>query len=258
MNGATITDTSYHSIDCYTCHEPHGMTAPANDSHLIRNMASVTLIDGTNVTSAGEGILCMQCHQSRMSSSTVDSTAGSAHFGPHEGPQADMLMGTNGYTYGEEIPSSAHQFVVPDTCVTCHMQTVATTDPAFLNAGDHTFNTTYSPAGQPAEDLVAACQGCHGPDITAFNFPLFDYNGDGVIDGVQTEVQKMLDQLSTMLPPDNSVKTSLTIDSSWTKPQLEAAYNWLFVTNDGSRGIHNTAYAVGLLKGSIANLQSHK
>jgi hypothetical protein len=54
------------------------------------------------------------------------------------------------------------------------------------------------------------------------------------------------------------VKASLTIDSTWTKPQLEAAYNWLFVTNDGSRGIHNTAYAVGLLKASISNLQSHK
>ena len=35
---------------------------------------------------------------------------------------------------------------------------------------------------------------------------------------------------------------------------MEAAYNWLFVNNDGSRGIHNTAYAVGLLKASIADL----
>jgi nitrate reductase cytochrome c-type subunit len=221
-------------------------------------MASATLIDGTKVTSIGEGILCIQCHQSRMAASTVPTTAGSAHFGPHEGPQADMLMGTNGYTYGESIPSSAHQYVVTNACVDCHMQTVASTDPAFLNAGDHTFKTTYSPTGKPAEDLVAACQTCHGPEVTTFDFPLFDYNGDGVIDGVQTEVQSLMDQLSTLLPPNNSVKTSLTIDSTWTKPQLEAAYNWLFVTNDGSRGIHNTAYAVGLLKASIANLQPQK
>lgn len=259
MNGATITDTTYHPIDCYTCHEPHGLTAPTNDSHLIRNMASATLGNGTKVTTAGEGILCIQCHQARVNASTyVDSTAGSAHYGPHEGPQADMLMGTNGYTYGETIPSSAHQYVVQDTCVACHMQTVASTDPAFMKAGDHTFSTTYAPTGKPAEDLVAACQTCHGPDVTSFDFPLFDYNGDGVIDGVQTEVQSLMDQLSTMLPPNNSVKTSLTIDSTWTKAQLEAAYNWQFVTNDGSRGIHNTAYAVGLLKGSIANLQSQK
>jgi len=255
MNGATITDTSYHSIDCSTCHEPHGLTAPSNDSHLIRNMQSATLADGTKITTTGEGILCMQCHQSRMNVASVDSTAGSAHFGPHEGPQSDMLMGTNGYTYGQEIPSSAHQFVVTNTCIDCHMQTVASTDPAFLNAGDHTFSTTYAPAGKTPEDLVGACQSCHGPDITSFNFPLFYYNGDGKIDGVQTEVQELLDQLSTLLPPNNSVKTSLSIDSTWTKAQLEAAYNWLFVTNDGSKGIHNTAYAVGLIKASIANLQ---
>jgi hypothetical protein len=259
MNGGKITDTSYHAIDCATCHEPHGLTTPSNAAHLIRSMSSVTLADGTKVTTAGEGTLCMQCHQARQNASTyVDSTAGSAHFGPHEGPQADMISGTNGYTYGQKIPSSAHQYVVQNTCVDCHMQTVASTDPAFLNAGDHTFKTTYAPAGQPAENLVGACQGCHGSEITTFDFQLFDYNGDGVIEGVQTEVQLLLDQLSTMLPPNNSVKTSLTIDSSWTKPQLEAAYNWLFVTNDGSRGVHNTAYTVGLLKASIANLQGHK
>lgn len=256
MQGATITDTTYHSIDCYTCHEPHGQTAPSTAAHLIRNMSSTTLADGTKVTKAGQGTLCMQCHQARQNATTYASTsAGSAHFGPHEGPQADMIMGTNGYTYGQKIPSSAHQYVVADTCVTCHMQTVATTDPAFLKAGDHTFQTTFTPANGTPENLVGACQTCHGPEITSFNFPLFDYNGDGKIDGVQTEVQNLLDQLSTMLPPNNQVKSSLTIDNTWTRAQLEAAYNWQFVNNDGSKGVHNTAYAVGLLKASIANLQ---
>lgn len=219
-------------------------------------MSSTTLADGTKVTTAGQGTLCMQCHQARQNATTYASTsAGSAHFGPHEGPQADMIMGTNGYTYGQKIPSSAHQYVVADTCVTCHMQTVATTDPAFLKAGDHTFQTTFTPANGTPENLVGACQTCHGPEITSFNFPLFDYNGDGKIDGVQTEVQNLLDQLSTMLPPNNQVKSSLTIDNTWTRAQLEAAYNWQFVNNDGSKGVHNTAYAVGLLKASIANLQ---
>jgi len=105
---------------------------------------------------------------------------------------------------------------------------------------------------------VTACQTCHGPDVATFDFPLFDYNGDGVIQGVQTEVQSFLDKLSTMLPPNNSVKTSLSIDSTWNQHQLQAAYNWQFVNNDGSRGIHNTAYAVGLLKASIEDLQAQQ
>jgi hypothetical protein len=259
MNGESpITETSYHAIDCYTCHEPHGVTQPATDSHLIRNMASVTLADGTKVTNAGEGILCMQCHQSRLAASKVDTTPGSTYFGPHEGPQADMLMGTNGYTYGQVIPSSAHQYVTTNTCVDCHMQTVASTDPAYMKAGDHTFSTTYAPAGQPAEDIVGACQACHGTDLTTFNFPTFNFSGTGGPAGVQTQVQALLDQLSALLPPNTQVKSSLSIDSTWTKPQLEAAYNWLFVTHDGSKGIHNLDYTVGLLQASIANMQSQK
>ncbi len=270
MDGISpITDTAYHAIDCAACHEPHGATQTGTTNQ-IRNMISVTLGDGTTIpltgndsrgyaVTAGEGILCMQCHQARVNASTyVNSTAGSAHYGPHEGPQADMLMGTNGYTYGQEMPTSAHQFVVPNTCVTCHMQEVATTDPGFLHVGDHTFTPSYTPAGGQKEMLVAACQTCHGPDVTTFDFPLFDYNGDGVIQGVQTEVQSLLDKLSTLLPPNNSVKTSLTIDSTWNQHQLQAAYNWQFVNNDGSRGIHNTAYAVGLLKASIEDLQAQQ
>ncbi|HEY1341835.1 MAG TPA: hypothetical protein VGF59_30190, partial [Bryobacteraceae bacterium] len=90
--------------------------------------------------------------------------------------------------------------------------------------------------------------------LNAFDFRLFDYDGDGKIDGVQTEVQHLLDRLAALLPPAGKAKDSLAIDSTWTRAQLEAAYNWQFVKEDGSLGIHNTAYAVGLLKASIANL----
>jgi hypothetical protein len=201
----------------------------------------------------------MQCHQARVDASQyVPITAGNSHYGPHDGPQTDMLAGTNGYTYGQTIPSSAHIWAADDTCVTCHMQATTTTDAAFLKAGGHTFKMSYTDAKGNNADMVGACQSCHGKQISNFNFALFDYNNDGKIEGVQTEVQNLLDQLSAMLPPNNQVKPALTIDSTWTKPQLEAAYNWTFVNNDGSKGIHNTAYAVGLLKLSIANLTAGK
>jgi hypothetical protein len=167
-----------------------------------------------------------------------------------------MLAGTNGFNYGQKIPSSAHKSVVDDTCVGCHMQTVAETDPTLAHAGGHTFGMAWNGAdGKSRVELVGACQSCHGELVTTFDFPLFDYDGDGVIDGVQTEVQHLLDQLSALLPPDAKVKGALTIDATWTKPQLEAAYNWQFVMEDKSRGVHNTAYAVGLLKASIKDLK---
>lgn len=255
VSGATTTNTDYSAISCQTCHEPHGETAPdatAPNPGLLRTLEAATLMDGTTVTNAGKGALCMQCHHSRQNAATyAASTRGSAYFGPHEGPQADMLEGVNGFTYGQAIPSSAHANAITNTCVACHMQIVASSDPALLLAGGHTFKIMNDDAGI---SLVGACQRCHGPAITDFDFPLQDYDGDGVIDGVQTEVQHLLDKLALLLPPVGTTKPDISIDATWTRPQLEAAYNYRFVQKDGSRGIHNTPYAVGLLKASIANL----
>lgn len=260
INGVAGADLTYDAISCQTCHEPHGNTTPVSTTaHLVRTLAAVTLANGTKITTAGFGTLCMNCHQARQNATVyAANTAGSAHFGPHEGPQADMLAGTNAYTYGKTIPSSAHFDVVTDTCVNCHTQSPASTDPALGQVGGHTFTMSFAGTKTiPAEQMVGACQTCHGSDVTTFNFPLMDYDGDGVIDGVQTEVQHLLDNLSAMLPPAGQAKTALTIDSTWTQSQLEAAYNWEFVTNDGSHGIHNMAYTVGLLKASIADLKAN-
>jgi Cytochrome c554 and c-prime len=249
IEGITNVDTSYMPINCQACHEPHGETIPANNPHLIRTLAAVTLMDGTVVTNAGEGALCMECHHARQIAATY-ATSYHSNFGPHHGPQADMLEGVNGFTYGENIPSSAHA-AVSNTCVTCHMQTLASSDPALLLAGGHTFNMSSTNG-----DLVAACQQCHGPTLTSFNFPVEDFDGDGVTEGVQTQVQNLLNKLALLLPggANNVANNSVTPTSSWTAPQLEAAYNYMFVQNDGSLGVHNTAYAVGLLQASIANL----
>lgn len=255
MKGKPITSTNYLSINCQTCHDPHGRTNPEDAPHLIRSEQPVQLADGTKVTDAGAGLLCMNCHQSRQNAAEYAATAApSAHFGPHHGPQADMLAGANGFTYGLAIPTSAHGAVVEDTCVGCHMQTVAPTDPTFLKAGGHTFR----PSTTDGVELVAKCRTCHGSRLKTFNFQLLDYNDDGKIDGVQTEVQHLLDQLSSMLPPYGNAKKALTINSSWTRAELEAGYNWQFVKEDGSFGIHNTAYAVGLLKASIADLEANR
>ncbi|MGB7769171.1 MAG: multiheme c-type cytochrome [Verrucomicrobiia bacterium] len=249
INGVTNNiDLTYMPINCQACHEPHGITIPTNGVHMIRTMAAVTLIDGTVVTNAGEGALCMECHQSRMLATTAATTRGSAYFGPHEGPQADMLEGVNGFTYGQSIPSSAHASAVSNTCVTCHMQILAISDPALTHAGGHTFEMSWN-----NDDLVGACQQCHG-SITAFDFPVENFDGDGATEGVQTQIQNLLNELSELLPPVGTIKTSLSINSGWNPQQLEAAYNWLFVEKDGSLGVHNTAYAAGLLQASIANL----
>jgi len=64
INGVGPADVTYGAISCQTCHEPHGETVPAGNAHLVRTV-NVTLADGTKVTNAGAGSLCMNCHQSR-------------------------------------------------------------------------------------------------------------------------------------------------------------------------------------------------
>jgi hypothetical protein len=259
MKGATVVDTSYNPVNCQSCHEPHGATSPNTNAHLVRNLMPVMLANGVQVTSGGSGMLCMNCHQSRQNAETyAATTAGGARFGPHHGPQTDMLMGTNGFSYGQKIPSSVHGKVVEEACVTCHMQTVDGTDPALTNVGGHTFKTSWTDADGVKHDQVAACQNCHGSDVSSFDMAKQDYDGDGVVEGVQTEVQHLLDKLALQLPPVGQPKDSLTIDATWTRAQLEAAYNWQFVKEDRSLGVHNTAYAVGLLKASIADLSGKK
>lgn len=268
------TNTTYAAIGCQTCHEPHGITIPTNDNHLIRIMASATFGDGTVITNAGEGILCMNCHHSRDGSAVTNvadwpigiptwsgasEPPSSRDFGPHDGVQGDMFEGINAITYGLSIPSSAHRLAVTNGCVGCHMQTIASTDPGFLLSGGHSFEMSYDLVANGLTnkvEQVAVCNQCHG-GINSFDFPVWNYNG--AIVGVQTEVQSLLNQLSTLLPNSTgvitgTVQTSLSVTTNWTTAQLNAAYNWMFVNNDGSLGVHNAPFATGLLQASIANL----
>jgi len=108
-----------------------------------------------------------------------------------------MIEGINAFTYGQDIPSAAHRTAVTNLCVGCHMQTLSASDPGLYLAGGHTWNMNYSVSTNGVTttvDKVDVCVQCHGK-IASFDFPRGDINGDGVIEGVQTEVQHLLDKL---------------------------------------------------------------
>jgi hypothetical protein len=265
------TNTVYEAITCSACHDPHDATNP----HQLRAANSYTLPEGTTVTNVGLGALCMECHHSRNGAATTNivnyqlglpTWAGGSSFGVHDSTAGDMVEGVNAITYGKVIPSGSHSATITNVCVGCHMQPVATTHPAFGQAGGHTYSMTYKVVNAGVTntvDLVDVCVKCHG-SISGFDFARKDYNGDGVIEGVQTEVKKLLDKLSTMLPnstyradgnyvADGLVK-SPSVKTNWQTKFLNAAWNWQFVDVEGSMGVHNAPYAVGVLKASIADL----
>jgi hypothetical protein len=266
---------AYEAITCAACHDPHDATHP----HQLRAANIYTLPEGTTVTNVGFGALCMTCHHSRNGAAEQNITnfaqgkptwAGGSSFGVHDSTAGDMIEGVNGITYGKVIPSGSHSVTIPDVCVGCHMQPVAATDPAFGKAGGHTFSMNYPVVINGVTNIVAktdVCVQCHGP-MEDFNLVRKDYNGDGVVEGIQTEVQKLLNRLSTLLPnstyqsnPSNYVADGLVKDvtrtsvkTNWPTRFLNGAWNHMFVNVEGSHGIHNAPYAIGLLRASIADL----
>lgn len=275
-NGNTnyVKNTSYEAITCGACHDPHDASNP----HQLRDANVYTLPEGTTVTNVGLGGLCMNCHHSRNGSAeqnvanfqkNAPTWAGGVSFGPHDSTAGEMVEGVGGITYGQSIPSGSHNNTIPDVCVGCHMQPVAATDPAFTKAGGHTFAMGYTVITNGATNHVAktdVCVKCHG-EIEDFDMLRKDYNDDGVIEGIQTEVQHLLDKLSTLLPnatyradgnyvADGQVKSigRTTVKTNWPTKFLNGAWNHMFVSVEGSHGIHNAPYAVGVLKASIADL----
>lgn len=266
------TNYAYEAVTCQACHDPH---SAANEFQL-RFGQSFTMADGSVVTNAGAGTICFNCHTSRngsVTNSLVEYPAlqvtwnGGNAFGTHDSPQADILEGVNAVTYGQTIAQAPHAMVVSNTCVGCHMQTIASTDPAFTHAGGHSTLMSYNVVtnGMTNKVVVAyVCQQCHGA-VTNFNILVPDAVGYGYAQGIQTQVQILLNQLSMLLPPsgyqanpanyvaDGLVK-SPSSQTNWPTKFLQASYNWQFVSEDKSLGVHNGPFAIGLLKASIENL----
>ncbi len=254
VDGTDRYGTLYEAVTCATCHDPHDATNP----HQLRKVGAVTLMDGeTVVNKGGAGQLCMNCHLSRRNADTYV-LGTSNHFGPHSSPQTDMLAGANAIEYGKEIGSSGHLNAVADACTTCHMQESNSQDPFYLMAGGHTFKPSWD-GGTPDNadddiDITAACAVCHG-EVESFNFKQDDFNENGFVEGIEEEIEGLLHNLAVQLPPigEPTVIERVTADSH-TLAQKKALYNYLFVESDGSHGIHNLSYAVGILKASLEDL----
>ena len=252
------------NIGCAACHDPH---SNANERQ-VRSTQDAALFNGDTVTDGGLGKLCMQCHVSRRDAETYV-LANHSHYGPHGSPQTDMLAGVNAAEFGQYIASSSgHLLSTENACVTCHMQTLEAGNPALpssgaLNgvsqAGAHTLRMVYDnlTPDNPDDDVDQAgvCSECHG-EQEDFNIATRkDFDGDGIVEGVEDEIESLMEQLAILLPPVGEA-TVADPTSSYTLAQLSAVYNYRFVENDGSNGVHNPQYAAGILKASITALQA--
>lgn len=216
---------------CASCHNPHS----AKNEGQLRFVGTSKLPSG-QVINVGLAANCANCHNQRRVTSDIEGQVTKAFGrGPHEGTSSEMFAGTDAWEFpdkGYVFPSSPHKDVVKDACVTCHMKPTEGAEPM-----------------HSMEPQVAACKTCHGDTVTNFEFKAkADYDGNGKVGTVEQEVEGLMELVQAQLPATPATWTSnKKLD---TEGKRGAAYNWLFVERDWSKGIHNTLYAVALLQAS--------
>ena len=243
--GTTIPDVVNNptSIHCFTCHAPH-----SNGNFRLRWTTIATLANNTTYN-LNAGNLCAACHHARKNVSTYVTarTTLSTYWGPHHGPQADMLIGSNGYEYaGYTYERTTHREAVTSGgkggCIECHMKTTLEN-----RVGGHSFNMAFSDEGSEVEVLnTAACAPCHGT--------IADFSD---VDGVQDEVSGLIDTLSVRLVAANLLDGTTLLPKAVTTSadSAGAVWNYLIARDDRSEGVHNAKYIEGLLNSSIQFLQ---
>lgn len=225
-------------VNCRTCHEIHTTYTAADWA--LRVDSPVTLELTGDTIDLSKGNLCASCHQPRWSYEIPQVGGGdveitSTRFGPHHGTQSSMLTGIGGF--GEFTGTSVH-LAVPDSCTTCHMA-----DAYGKQAGGHTMTMEYEYHGHEVAN-VAGCTSCHS------GIEDFDRNG------VQTEIQAMLDELKVLLVAEGLIEESGSgIVGTFSSEQAGALWNYKTVLEDRSLGVHNSQFAKALLQTGIDALK---
>ncbi|MCL5025838.1 MAG: hypothetical protein M1531_05000 [Chloroflexi bacterium] len=268
-------DNKAEPLTCAGCHDPHS-DANKNQLRVVGKPVQANGITKDFALSA----TCVECHNGRVQ--PADAQKGSF---PHYSAAGEMLSGTGGVDYGQKIADSPHGMMVgagpikdpsdkegkamlfggntPGPCVACHMwPTPPDKDPNQYKVGDHSFNMV-SPDGK--FQYTAACQSCH-PGLKDFNLMAkADYDGNGKVEPVQTEVAGLLTVLQKAIGDSGvkPVKGHPYFDQAdvakANEKQKNAIYNYLFVRGlEGSDGkasaIHNFKRSVMLLQLSYKDL----
>jgi len=185
---------------------------------------------------------------------TGGADAGSYVVGSVDG--ARQITVTTAGSFAGAAPASWSVSSVPKynvaSCTQCH---TTASDFRDVARGDYDGNTLVEPIQDEIEGLRTALLAAIETQVTT----LVGSTATVINDHGRIKYQITAGSLIRTFPGP-SVTASDNPDISWnslTQPEkdqwdalYQAAYNWVFVKNDGSEGIHNTGYAVNLLQSS--------
>ncbi|UCC31911.1 MAG: hypothetical protein JSU86_06460, partial [Phycisphaerales bacterium] len=273
-----------HVHSCFVCHGPHGV---ANDA-LLRVFDEVTLPGDIVVTDAGASATCMVCHNGRRapggSSLTPHYALGGAMLEGVNGAEFGATIPSSPHTtlanciVCHMAPGPAEGNPGAGLIGGHTFEMAAMVDDVDVENFQNSCNTAacHGYVGGIASPVLL---------LDGFDRPAFgDYDGDGETNGVQAEVESLLvmvfdeihvkgglflghypywqtkkcaggiddgefctyDSDCDLSAPDDGLGTCAAgPDEALLR---DAIWNYEFVDNDGSLGVHNTGYAVGLLQ----------
>ena len=228
-------------VNCRTCHNIH-LNYDQSDYSLVTN-AAVTMFTGESYDK-GNSNLCASCHKPRSASlpevDGPDFTVGNFRYGPHHGPQSSMLIGASAVKLPGTVSwdgTNPHGNI-NDGCLTCHMAE------AFgAQSGGHVMSMGYEYHGSTVAN-TSGCEACHG-EIDDFD-----------VNGFVTEVKGLMAQLRQLLIDKGALREDdYAVEGTFPANVAGALWNYRYMLEDQSMGVHNPRYAKAMLQNSIEQLQ---
>ncbi len=229
--------------NCYTCHKIHQTYTDADWE--FTQSDPVTFWVGGATVDIGKGNLCISCHQPRVREPAIPDpsdtgmlTLETTRYGPHHGAQGAMFTGHGAYLVGSGYENSLHTTLVGDACITCHMAPVLDG----REAGGHTWRVV----SEGGDLNTNGCISCHTDEDALL----------ATVASTQSEIDSLLGILKDKLVNDVGILTesNRSIRGDFQAVEVGVLWNYMYVLEDQSGGVHNGKFARTLLNNSIAAL----
>jgi len=275
------------TVECEVCH-----TDP--DRGILRNHTSVTFPSGLKAENLGPEALCMECHQGRESTPSVNSHINAAGVADNDdisnklsfinihyyaaGATQFGTFAEGGYEYsGKSYDARFSHVTGYNACNTCH-------NPHSLEVELNACNTCHTWT-MPSENL-SFFGGVKDPKDIRFFGSFVDYDSDGdITEGIFYEIEAIKEKLYAAIQaygtqigspivyddhsypyffndtngngiPDSSEANYGNRYRSFTSRLLRATYNYQFSKKDPNAFAHGGKYVIQLLYDSIEDLNS--
>jgi hypothetical protein len=231
--------------NCYTCHQVH--QSYTDEDWNLTTVAPVTFWASGETVDLGLANLCINCHQARVPSPALPPVGENEvynltnkRYGPHHGSQGVVFTGSSAYRVGTGYENSLHTTLVENACITCHMSGIDGSN----EAGGHTFRVI----SEEGDLNTNGCVMCHSDSDEL----------EDMVGATQGDISNLLDSLGTKLNSLGLLDDNLNyavVPQDFTSLQLGVLWNYQYIREDKSLGVHNYKFAKTLLENSIEALQ---